>query len=400
MTRLSLFVPLLFLTVGVASCDTAARPYSGDGATGIFDAGAPPDSSIADMAATDDAGPVADAAPAVDIESLADAAPTADLSNMAETGVVPDAIGEPSYAACSFGSGIGRTLIAERDPVRDLCVVLVISRPAFGQPSVDSSGLVVLPPGMGVEYAFATTTTGSDCRLTAPPAGAVSAITATGVVTMTNRLVDVDATLTFPAIDGGPNSERIVATALDSSPACPGWPGPPVADGGAGGDDGAAVSTLTIDFTDPGAHVFAAQWLVFQPDESGTVNVQTEIASSWSTHPRAVEAQSLSSCGAALNEAESIRNLEAAGFPESANPPLSNMRSVQISEVDPIAFCTGVHHASGTWTFIHDPVLPTLDAASGLAIGTMTMSEDDVDLVAVLFDGDSVVRTLQYQTSP
>lgn len=166
------------------------------------------------------------------------------------------------------------------------------------------------------------------------------------------------------------------------------------------GDDLASVSTLAIDFAGAGAHVFAAEWLVFQPNESGSVDVTTEIGSSWSTHPRAVEAQSLSMCGAALNEDESIRNLQAAGFPESPNPALVNLRSVQISEVSPTSFCTGVHHANGTWTFLPTPVLPMLDPGSGLAVGTRSMSEDEVDLVAVLFDGDAVVRALEYQTSP
>jgi hypothetical protein len=160
------------------------------------------------------------------------------------------------------------------------------------------------------------------------------------------------------------------------------------------------MSTLSVDFSGPGAHLLAAQWLVFQPDESGSIDVETEIAASWSTHPRVVEVQSLSSCGTSLNEDESIRNLQAAGLPTSANPALSNVRSVQISEVSPIAFCAGVHHAGGTWTFINTPVMPAVDPVSGLAIGTIPMSEDDVDLVAVLFNGDSFVRSLQYQTSP
>lgn len=170
--------------------------------------------------------------------------------------------------------------------------------------------------------------------------------------------------------------------------------------GDVAGDDLASVSTLAIGFAGAGAHVLAAEWLVFQPNESGSVDVTTEVGSSWSTHPRAVEAQSLSRCGSALNEDESIQSLQAAGLPESPNPALVNLRSVQISEVSPTSFCTGVHHANGTWTFHPIPVLPVLDPASGLAIGTRSMSEDDVDLVAVLFDGDAVVRALEYQTSP
>ncbi len=174
----------------------------------------------------------------------------------------------------------------------------------------------------------------------------------------------------------------------------------PTADGGADGDDGAPVSTLTIDFTEPGARVLAGQWLIFQPAQSGSLDVTTDIGSSWATHPRAVQAQSLSLCGDALKEDESSRSLDATGFPDSSNGGLANLRSVQVSELGAATFCAGVHHASGAWTFIHAPVQPTVDAASGLAIGTLTLSEDDVDLVAVLFEQDSFVRAVEYRTSP
>jgi hypothetical protein len=301
-------------------------------------------------------------------------------------GEVPaiDGPGGASYSACQFGSGVGRTLIAKHDPVLDLCLVLILDRPGTKAFSL------VTPAGWGVEAAFAAAPAGSNCQWFGPPAGAVAATAVTGNVTITNFSVDVDATLTFPAGTMGIGSERLVDAALDSTPACSG---------------GASTSTHAVTFTGSGVHVFAAEWLVFQPDLSGSVNSDTEVATSpatWATHPRALEAQSLSLCGSSLNEGESIRNLEAAGFPQPQ--ALANVRLVAVGEAVPdqmpVTFCTGVRHADGTWSFQHAPVQLTLDAAAGHATGGVALSEDQVDLIAVLFERDVFVSDIQYQTSP
>jgi hypothetical protein len=159
----------------------------------------------------------------------------------------------------------------------------------------------------------------------------------------------------------------------------------------------------TIDFTGQGVHVFAAEWLVVQPNVSGSVDSQTEVAyapANWSTHPRALEAQSLSLCGSSLNEDESIRNLDSAGVPQPAAE--ANIRSVRVSEATSyqVPFCTSVHHVGQTWSFQHDPVVPTVDTALGQASGDSPMLEDHVDLVAVLFERDVFVTAMSYETSP
>jgi hypothetical protein len=169
--------------------------------------------------------------------------------------------------------------------------------------------------------------------------------------------------------------------------------------------DGSNLAAHAITFTGAGTHVFVAEWLVIQPNVSGSVDSQTEVAyapATWATHPRALEAQSLSLCGSSLNEDESIRNMEAAGFPQPAAQ--ANIRSIRVSESSrdrlPVPFCAGVHHVDQTWTFLHDAVLPTADPALGEASGTASMIEDHVDLIAVLFDGDVLVTGLDYETSP
>jgi hypothetical protein len=66
------------------------------------------------------------------------------------------------------------------------------------------------------------------------------------------------------------------------------------------------------------------------------VDSNSEVAvapASWATQPRALEAQSQSLCGSDLNEAESIRNLEAAGFP--LPQVVVNMRSLAVTETIP-----------------------------------------------------------------
>ena len=332
-------IPLLFSTMGIGACSSHRL-------------GSPDASGLGDSAAVE--GPAADAP-----------------------------VGA-SYSACQFGSGIGRTLIAERDPTRDLCFVLILDRPGTNAFSLAT------PAGWGVEAAFAAAAAGSDCQWFGPPAGAVAATAVTGNVSITTFSVDVDATLTFPAGNPGISSERLVAAALDSTPTCSG---------------GVPTSTHAVAFTGSGAHVFAAEWLVFQPSLSGSVNSETEVGSSpatWATHPQVLEAQSLSLCGAGLNEAESIRNLEAAGFPQPQ--ALANVRQVVIGEAIPdqmpVTFCTGVHHADGTWSFQNGPVLPTLDAVAGQATGGSALSEDQVDLIAVLFERDVLVSYIEYQTSP
>src|SRR5215471_4788997 len=158
-----------------------------------------------------------------------------------------------------------------------------------------------------------------------------------------------------------------------------------------------------IDFTGPGAHVFAAEWLAFQPNLSGAVDSMTQVAAapaSWTTHPSALEAQSLSQCGNALNQGESIRNLEAAGFPQPA--AVANLRSLQVSESTtgqtPVPFCAAVHGINQMWTFWPNPVIPTADAGATQASGDTSLVEDQADLVAILFDSDVVVTGIGYQT--
>jgi hypothetical protein len=167
-----------------------------------------------------------------------------------------------------------------------------------------------------------------------------------------------------------------------------------------------AASVHEIAFTGAGVHVFAAEWLVFQPNLSGSVESATEVATApanWASQPRALEAQSLSLCGSNLNEDESIRNLEAAGFP--LPQVLENIRWLVVTETItpdllPVSFCLVAHHPGGAWTFHPDPVLPTGDPGSGEATGGTALAEDQVDLIAILFEHDVLVSDIQYQTSP
>jgi hypothetical protein len=179
-------------------------------------------------------------------------------------------------------------------------------------------------------------------------------------------------------------------------------------DGPAATVDSGGVARLThaIAFTGAGAHVFAAEWLVFQPSLNGSVDSTSEVAAapaSWATQPRVVEAQSLSLCGSNLNQAESIRNLEAAGFP--LPQAVGNIRSLAVTETItpdrlPVTFCVGLHHPGGAWTFHPDPILPTGEILSGQATGGTALVEDQADLIAILFETDALVGGIQYQTSP
>jgi hypothetical protein len=169
--------------------------------------------------------------------------------------------------------------------------------------------------------------------------------------------------------------------------------------------NGNPVGAHEIDFTEPGAHVFAAEWLVFQPTLSGAVDSMTEVAAapaSWTTHPSVLEAQSLSQCGSALNQGESIRNLEAAGFPQPV--AVANLRSLQVAESitgqTPVPFCAAVHGTNQMWTFWPTPVVPTADVGATQATGGSSLVADQADLVAILFDSDAVVTGVSYQTSP
>jgi hypothetical protein len=117
-----------------------------------------------------------------------------------------------TYAACQFGSGIARTVIAKRDAARDRCVVLVLA-----QPGSNTLGLA-LPMSWGVESAFYSVPASGECLLRGPASGAVAADSGSGTVTRaTGFIIDVDVTLAF----AGGTTEDLEATGLDASRGCP-----------------------------------------------------------------------------------------------------------------------------------------------------------------------------------
>jgi hypothetical protein len=125
-----------------------------------------------------------------------------------------------SYSGCRYIGGIDRAVVAKFDPQAGLCVVLALASPA-GAP--DASLGMTITQYWGVESAHLWSSTADDCAQRFTPAGAVSATSASGSVTVnqTPATIDIDAVLNFPASDGGPaRSVELKAQGVDINKGC------------------------------------------------------------------------------------------------------------------------------------------------------------------------------------
>ncbi len=125
-----------------------------------------------------------------------------------------------TYSGCLFGGGINRAVVAKLDPQAGICVALVLSQPAFGP---DAGFGLTITQGWGVEFASRWPSTTADCVQRFPPAGAESATSASGSVSVntSSATIGVDAVLYFPASDTGPaQSIELKAQNVDINHAC------------------------------------------------------------------------------------------------------------------------------------------------------------------------------------
>jgi hypothetical protein len=127
------------------------------------------------------------------------------------------AAGEPStepavYAACQYGSGVGRILIAKQEDAT--CTVLILSMPGS-----DTLGLD-LAPNQGVQSAFRSSEGPNGCIIFSPPNDAAIATSGSGTVARSGNKLNVDVTLQFSA-EEQPPSESLSVEGLDFEAACP-----------------------------------------------------------------------------------------------------------------------------------------------------------------------------------
>jgi hypothetical protein len=203
-------------------------------------------------------------------------------------------------------------------------------------------------------------------------------------------ILESDSAATDAAAIGEPDSAENDAAAPDSDAGC----APICLD----------PHVLELDEDAGGAPVGPYSWLAV-PLDLGITVASTSVGfdgHGWNKFTPPFRVTTLSACGT-LNEAESAANLDS--YEAGAPRDIANVRRVVLRTVSPTdgtatMFCTGWHQAAGGWVFQPGPVSSVQNATAGLMIGESLVSENGVDMLAVIFNRDAVLRSIEYDTSP
>jgi hypothetical protein len=130
--------------------------------------------------------------------------------------------GATTYVGCTFSGGINRIVVAKRDTGRDLCFGVILNNPGTAP-----SGLTV-PSTWGLEASLVTSASKCPSRdvLMAIPVkktvGTIEFVTLGGAVSANPTRANIDAAVAFVPSSGGVSAgERLAASNVDISPACP-----------------------------------------------------------------------------------------------------------------------------------------------------------------------------------